>query len=75
MVNSEKPPHTKVNKYLQNLFTLESILESCLTALISQGLPTKAKGWFKSRASWNLSKGDAGPYLERLSFPKSSSLL
>ena len=35
---------TKVNKYLQSLFTLESILESCLTALISHGLPTKAKG-------------------------------
>ena len=51
LVNSAKPPHTKVNKYLQSLFTLESVLDSSLIALISQGLPTKAKGWFKSRAS------------------------
>ena len=51
-VNSGIPPHTKVNKYLQRLLTLESILDNCLIALISQGLPIKAKGSFKSRALW-----------------------
>ena len=42
-VNSEKPPHTNVSKYLQYLFTLSSDLDSCLIAEMSQGFPTNAK--------------------------------
>ena len=50
-VNSVEPPQTKVNKYLHNLLTLSSVLDNCLIALISQGLPTNAKGSFKFNAS------------------------
>ena len=74
-VNSVEPPQTKVSKYLHNLLTLSSVLDNCLIALISQGLPTNANGWFKSNASWNLSKGEAGPYLEQLLAFNKSSLL
>ena len=43
-VNSVEPPQTKVSKYLHNLLTLSSVLDNCLIALISQGLPTNANG-------------------------------
>ena len=72
-VNSVEPPQTNVSKYLHCLSTLSSSFASCLIAAMSQGLPTNAKLSFVFKASSNLLKGEAGPYLDLLSqFSKSS---
>ena len=63
-MSSANPPQTRVNKYLQYLSTLSSIFDNCRIALISQGLPTNAKGCLKLSALLNLSKGEDGPYLD-----------
>ena len=72
-IDNDKNEIEFINKYLQYLSTLLSVLERSLIAEISQGFPIKAKFLFLSKASLNLLKGEAGPYLDLLSqFNKSS---